>query len=164
MDNANRPAFLVSPAGLRYPFFVKNLPVPPPMWFLITSFILCFSGAWMPGEVKARSSFWISARDTNACIVSAVIQYDTKLEDRIRRENGVGNAVLQMDIHTQEPQELCTMLLMQQGDHRWRPLLCVTNIRGNIYSGYLILPPEFTLASPLEISLGERTIEAKFKK
>ena len=118
----------------------------------------------MPGEVKARSSFWISARDTNACIVSAVIQYDTKLEDRIRRENGVGNAVLQMDIHTQEPQELCTMLLMQQGDHRWRPLLCVTNIRGNIYSGYLILPSEFTLASPLEISLGERTIEAKFKK
>jgi len=54
--------------------------------------------------------------------------------------------------------------MMHQSGRRWRPLLCVTNIRGNIYSGYLILPREFDLASPVEISLGERTIEAKFMK
>jgi hypothetical protein len=40
----------------------------------------------------------------------------------------------------------------------------VTNIRGNIYSGYLILPPEFNLKSHIKISLGDRTIEAKFMK
>jgi len=119
---------------------------------------------WIPGEAEARSSFWISARDKNACIISAVVQYDTKLETRIRQENGVENAILKMDVNTKEPQELCTMLMMQQNGHRWRPLLCVTKVRGNIYSGYLILPQEFNLASEIEISLGNRTIEAKFMK
>lgn len=117
-----------------------------------------------PPEVEARSSFWISARDMNACILSAVVQYDSKLETKIRLKNGIDNAVLKMDIHTKEPQELCTMLMMKQNNHRWRPLLCVTGIRGNIYSGYLVLPRNFSLASPLEISLGERTIEARFMK
>jgi hypothetical protein len=140
------------------------MPVSPPTWFLICAFILTFPAVWIPGDVEARSSFWISARDKNACIISAVVQYDTKLETRIQLENGIDNAVLQMDVHTKEPQELCTMLMMQQDEHRWRPLLCVTNIRGNIYSGYLILPQEFNLASFIEISLGNRTIEAKFKK
>jgi hypothetical protein len=143
---------------------VRGLPVSLTKWFLIVTFVLTFSAVWIPGEVEARSSFWISARDKNACIISAVVQYDTELEARIRQENGVDNAILQMDVHTKEPQELCTMLMMQQAAHRWRPLLCVTNIRGNIYSGYLILPQEFTLASPVEISLGDRTIEAKFMK
>jgi hypothetical protein len=138
--------------------------VSPPTWFLICAFILTFPAVWIPGDVEARSSFWISARDKNACIISAVVQYDTKLETRIQLENGIDNAILQMDVHTKEPQELCTMLMMQQDEHRWRPLLCVTNIRGNIYSGYLILPQEFNLASFIEISLGNRTIEAKFKK
>jgi hypothetical protein len=116
------------------------------------------------GEVEARSSFWISARDKNACIVSAVVQYDKKLAARVRQENGIDNAVLKMDVNTKEPQELCTMLMMQQGEHRWRPLLCVIKFRGNIYSGYLILPQEFNLAFPIEISLGDRTIEATFMK
>ena len=149
---------------MRYPIYVRGLPVSLPKWFLITTFILTFSAVWTPGEVEARSSFWISARDKNACIVSAVVQYDTKLEARVRKENGIDNAILQMDVHTKEPQELCTMLMMQQDEHRWRPLLCVTNIRGNIYSGYLILPQEFKLDSDIVISLGNRTIEAKFMK
>jgi len=93
-----------------------------------------------------------------------VVQYDKKLEARVRQENGIDNAILQMDVNTKEPQELCTMLMMQQEEHRWRPLLCVTKIRGNIYSGHLILPQEFNLTSPLEISLGGRTIEATFMK
>lgn len=114
--------------------------------------------------VEARSSFWISSRDENACIVSAVIQYDGRLEEEVRKENGIDNAVLQMDVHTREPQELCTMLMMNQNEHRWRPLLCVTKIRGNIYTGYLILPREFDLKAEIEISLGERTIRAKFLK
>lgn len=114
--------------------------------------------------VEARSSFWISSRDENACIVSAVIQYDGRLEAEVRKENGIDNAVLQMDVHTREPQELCTMLMMNQNEHRWRPLLCVTKIRGNIYTGYLILPREFDLKAEIEISLGERTIRAKFLK
>jgi hypothetical protein len=126
--------------------------------------IFTFSAVFSPGKAKARSSFWISTRDKNACIVSAVIQYDLKLEKKIQQENRINNAVLMMDINTKEPQELCTMLMMHQGDHRWRPLLCVTKVRGNIYSGYLVLPQDFNLASPIEISLGERTIEAKFMK
>lgn len=113
---------------------------------------------------SARSSFWISSRDKNACIVSAVVQYDTRLEEQVRKENGITNNVLQMDIHTQEPQELCSMLLMHQGPIQWRPLLCVTKIRGNIYSGYLILPEEFNLGVPIVIRLGDRTVEAKFVK
>ena len=117
-----------------------------------------------PGEVEARSSFWISSRDSNACIVSAVVQYDVKLEAKVRQENGIDNSILQMDVNTKEPQELCTMLMMNQNDHRWRPLLCVTKIRGNIYSGYLILPHEFRLDSDIEISLGSRTIQARFMK
>lgn len=138
--------------------------VPPLSLFLILVLTLIFNAAWIPGKVEARSSFWISARDKNACIVSAVIQYDTNLEARIRAENGISNPVLQMDVHTKEPQELCTMLMMNQNSHRWRPLLCVTQVRGNIYSGYLILPPEFTLEADIEISLGERAIKTKFMK
>ncbi|MDF1535862.1 MAG: hypothetical protein P1S46_05080 [bacterium] len=117
-----------------------------------------------PHQLQARSSFWISSRDTNACIVSAVVQYDEKLEAQVREENGITNVILQMDINTKEPQELCSMLMMDQGENRWRPLLCVTNIRGNIYKGYLILPEEFTLANPIQIRLGDRTVEAKFLK
>ena len=143
---------------------MKGFSVSSPTWFLIITFILTFPALWQAGEVEARSSFWISARDKNACIVSAVVQYDEKLEARVRQENGIDNAVLRMDVNTKEPQELCTMLMMQQNEHRWRPLLCVTNLRGNIYSGHLILPQEFNLASPLEISLGDRTIEATFMK
>jgi hypothetical protein len=153
---------------LRYPVSMKGFSVSSPTWFLVITFvitfILIFPAIWPTGEVEARSSFWISARDKNACIVSAVVQYDKNLEARIRQENGIDNAVLQMDVNTKEPQELCTMLMMQQNEHRWRPLLCVTNLRGNIYSGHLILPREFNLASPLEISLGDRTIEATFMK
>jgi len=144
--------------------YVRGLLFPPSKWFLIVAFILTSSVVWIPAEVEARSSFWISARDKNACIISAVVQYDTKLEARIRKENGIDNTILQMDVHTKEPQELCTMLMMRQDEQRWRPLLCVTKIRGNIYSGYLILPKEFNLASQIEISLGDRTIEAKFMK
>jgi hypothetical protein len=128
----------------------------------ILAVILLLAAA--PRPVEARSSFWISSRDTNACIVSAVIQYDKKLEARIREDNGITNVILRMDVHTKEPHELCSMLMMQQGDSRWRPLLCVTSIRGNIYKGYLILPEEFTLADPIAIRLGARTVEAKFVK
>jgi hypothetical protein len=149
---------------LRYAFRVRGLSGSLPAFFLVLTLILTSPIVWTPGEVEARSSFWISARDKNACIVSAVVQYDEKLEARVRQENGIDNAVLHMDVNTKEPQELCTMLMMQQNGHRWRPLLCVTNLRGNIYSGHLILPPEFNLASPLEISLGTRTIEATFMK
>jgi hypothetical protein len=120
--------------------------------------------AGWPKGIDARSSFWISSRDTKACIVSAVVQYNKKLEAQIREDNGITNVVLQMDIHTKEPQELCSMLMMHQGDARWRPLLCVTKIRGNIYKGYLILPQEFTLADPIQVQLGDRTVEAKFLK
>jgi len=143
---------------------VRDLSVSSPIWFLLITFIFTFPAVWIPGEVEARSSFWISARDKNACIVSAVIQYDKKLEAQVRRENGIDNAILQMDVNTKEPQELCSMLMMRQDEHRWRPLLCVTNIRGNIYSGHLILPIEFTLSSQIEISLGDRAIKAKFMK
>ena len=149
---------------MRYPLFVRIFRVSPPAWFLIIIFLLTFRAPWASGEAEARSSFWISSRDENACIISAVIQYDGRLEEEIRQENGIDNAVLQMDVHTKEPQELCTMLMMNQDNHRWRPLLCVTKIRGNIYSGYLILPREFDLNSDIEISLGERTIRAKFIK
>jgi hypothetical protein len=149
---------------LRYPLFVRVFSVSRPAWFLIITFLLTFPAAGAPREAEARSSFWISSRDENACIISAVIQYDVKLEEEVRQENGIDNAVLQMDVHTKEPQELCTMLMMNQNSHRWRPLLCVTKIRGNIYSGYLILPREFRLDSDIEISLGERTIRAKFLK
>ncbi len=128
----------------------------------ILAVILVLAAAPRPAE--ARSSFWISSRDTNACIVSAVVQYDKKLEAQIREDNGITNVILQMDVHTKEPQELCSMLMMYQGDNRWRPLLCVTNIRGNIYKGYLILPEEFTLADPIAIRLGDRTVEARFIK
>ena len=149
---------------MRYPFPVRGANVTPSVWILILSFILTFPAVWIPAEVEARSSFWISTRDKNACIVSAVIQYDTKLEARIQGENRIKNAILQMDINTKEPQELCTMLMMHQEGRRWRPLLCVTNIRGNIYSGYLILPEGFKLDSDIEISLGNRKVMAKFKK
>lgn len=50
------------------------------MWFLVITFILSIPAVWTPGDAEARSSFWISARDKNACIVSAVVQYDKKLE------------------------------------------------------------------------------------
>ncbi|UCG37974.1 MAG: hypothetical protein JSV00_07155 [bacterium] len=110
----------------------------------------------------ARNSFWISSRDKNACIVSAVVQYNPRLEAQVRQENGISNAILQMDIHTKEPQELCNLLMMRQKDESWRPLLCVTQIRGNIYSGYLILPEEFRLSLPIEIRLGDRSVEANF--
>ena len=149
---------------MRYPVVVKGLSVSTPKWFLLITFILTFLMLCPPGEVEARSSFWISSRDSNACIVSAVVQYDVKLEAKVRQENGIDNSILQMDVNTKEPQELCTMLMMNQNDHRWRPLLCVTKIRGNIYSGYLILPHEFRLDSDIEISLGSRTIQARFVK
>lgn len=134
------------------------------MWSFTIVLSLAFLATLHQGKAEARSSFWISTRDRNACIVSAVVQYNVKLEARVRQDNGIGNAILQMDLHTQEPQELCTMLLMKQGRHQWRPLLCVTTVRGNIYSGYLVLPPEFTLQFPVEINLGGRTIEAEFVK
>ena len=149
---------------MRYPFPVRGSSVQRSTWFLILTLILTFFAAWSPAELEARSSFWISARDQNACIVSAVVQYDRKLESRIRLENGIGNSILQMDVHTKAPQELCTMLMLEQKEHRWRPLLCVTTIRGNIYSGYLVLPEEFNLSSGIKISLGERTVEARFMK
>jgi hypothetical protein len=135
-------------------------------WGKVAFFILTMAivvTGW-PSQAKARSSFWISSRDTKACIVSAVVQYDKKLEAQIREDNGITNVVLQMDVHTKEPQELCSMLMMHQGDTRWRPLLCVTNIRGNIYKGYLILPLEFTLVDPIMVQLGNRSVEAKFLK
>lgn len=149
---------------MRYPFSVKGLPGFSPVWSLAIVLFLAFLAPQIIGKAEARSSFWISDRDKNACIVSAVVQYDPKLEARVQKENGIGNAILQMDLHTKEPQELCTMLMMKQDDRLWRPLLCVTRIRGNIYSGYLVLPPEFSLQFPIEISLGSRTIEAGFVK
>lgn len=146
-----------------YPFLVKNFVL---TWGKFPLLILTFTilVTCLPPQVQARSSFWISSRDTKACIVSAVVQYDKKLEAQIREENGITNVVLQMDIHTKEPHELCTMLMMHQGDTRWRPLLCVTKIRGNIYKGYLILPEAFTLADPIQVQLGDRSVEAKFLK
>jgi hypothetical protein len=148
---------------LLYSFFVKVfvLAVGRTLTFIL-AVTLVLGATSHPAE--ARSSFWISSRDTNACIVSAVVQYDKKLEAQIRKDNGITNAILLMDVHTKEPHELCSMLMMQQGDSRWRPLLCVTNIRGNIYKGYLILPEEFTLTDPIAIRLGDRTVEAKFVK
>lgn len=146
-----------------YPFLVK--------YFVLTwgkrSLLILTAALLVAGwhqQVQARSSFWISSRDTNACIVSAVVQYDKKLEAQIREDNGITNVVLKMDIHTKEPQELCSMLMLHQGETSWRPLLCVTNIRGNIYKGYLILPEAFTLVDPIMVRLGDRSVEAKFLK
>lgn len=112
---------------------------------------------------SARSSFWISARDKSSCIVSAVFQYEKKTEARIQQEREIKNPIIMMDIHTKDPRELCNMLTLRQGDFMWRPLLCVTEVRGNIYKGHIILPEEFNLDLPISISLGQRTIEARFQ-
>ena len=111
----------------------------------------------------ARSSFWISTRDKSSCIVSAVFQYEKMAETRIQQEQEINNAIIMMDIHTKDPRELCNLLILKQGEYLWRPLLCVTEVRGNIYKGHIILPEEFSLDKPLSISLGQRTIEAKFR-
>jgi len=111
----------------------------------------------------ARSSFWISSRDKSSCIVSAVFQYEKKTEARIQQEREIENSIIMMDIHTKDPRELCNMLTLKQGEHMWRPLLCVTEVRGNIYKGHIILPEEFSLDQPISISLGQRSIEAKFQ-
>lgn len=114
------------------------------------------------GAASARSSVWISSRDSNACIVSAVFQYDKKFEANIQKENSMSNAVLRMDINTREPAELCSTLMMVQGENRWRPLICVKQARGAIYKGYLVLPEEFVLYRPIEIYLGDRRVDANF--
>ena len=111
----------------------------------------------------ARSSFWISARDKSSCIVSAVFQYEKKVEARIQKEREIENSIIMMDIHTKDPRELCNMLTLRQGEFMWRPLLCVTEVRGNIYKGHIILPEGFSLDQPISISLGQRSIEAKFQ-
>lgn len=121
-----------------------------------------FLGAALVGPTQARSSFWISSRDESSCIVSAVFQYERKFEERIRSERGISNPIIMMDVHTKDPRELCNMLTLRQGEFLWRPLLCVTEVRGNIYKGHLILPEEFSLERPIKISLGDRTIEASF--
>jgi hypothetical protein len=115
-------------------------------------------------DVMARSSVWISSRDSNSCIVSAVFQYDKKFESDLRKENGIESAILRMDINTKEPAELCNMLMMVQGEVKWRPLICVQQARGNIYKGYLVLPEEFVLYKPIEIYLGDRKVDANFIK
>ena len=127
---------------------------------LILAFLLIVGAA---ASSFARSSFWISARDKSSCIVSAVFQYEKKTEVRIQQEREIENPVIMMDIHTKDPRELCSMLTLRQGEHMWRPLLCVTEVRGNIYKGHIILPEEFSLEQPISISLGQRTIEAKFQ-
>ena len=146
-----------------YPFLVKYFVLTWGKRSLIILVVALLLAGWLQ-QVQARSSFWISSRDTKACIVSAVVQYDKKLEAQIREDNGITNVVLKMDVHTKEPHELCSMLMMHQGETRWRPLLCVTNIRGNIYKGYLILPEAFTLIDPIMVQLGDRSVEAKFLK
>ncbi len=127
--------------------------------FILTLFLL--AGSVAPSF--ARSSFWISSRDKSSCIVSAVFQYEKKTEARIQQEREIENSIIMMDIHTKDPRELCNMLTLKQGEHMWRPLLCVTEVRGNIYKGHIILPEEFSLNQPISISLGQRSIEAKFQ-
>lgn len=129
---------------------------------LLALFLLPALTAVVPARVEGRSSIWISSRDQNSCIVSAVFQYDEKMESELRRQNDITNAVLQIDIHTRDPAELCKMLVMAQGPNTWMPLVCLTGVRGNIYSGYLILPEEFDLGKDIEIRLGDRTVSARF--
>ena len=53
---------------------------------------------------EAGSSFWISARDESACIVSAVVQYDRRAEAKVRLENGiVGRAAVPSGASTGTP-------------------------------------------------------------
>jgi len=77
---------------------VKGLPVSSPTRFLVITFILTFPAIWSIGDVEARSSFSLCARDKNARIISAVVQYNTRLEARILLENVIDIAVLQIEI------------------------------------------------------------------
>ncbi len=117
-----------------------------------------------PASADARSSFWISSRDSNACIISAVVQHDAEFETRLQMEHRIDNPILKMDIHTRNPSELCSLLVMAQDGIKWRPLLCVNTIRGNIYKGYLVLPRQFELGKPIELRLGQRKISVLFLK
>lgn len=119
---------------------------------------------WLLGAppAQARNSYWISTRDQSSCIVSAVFQYEPRFESRVRQERKIANSIILMDIHTKDPRELCNLLTLRQGQFQWRPLMCVTEVRGNIYRGHLILPEEFILDRPIEITLGDRVIEARF--
>ncbi len=148
---------------MRYYKNVKNPPLSgrPRLTKGISLAVLLLVMVWLT-PAEARSSFWVSARDASSCIVSAVFQYERKFEERIHGECGITNPVILMDIHTREPRELCNMLVMRQGQTAWRPLLCVTEIRGNIYKGHLILPEDFALDRPIQITLGDRTIDARF--
>jgi len=117
-----------------------------------------------PASTDARSSFWISSRDSNACIISAVVQHDVEFETRLQMEHRIDNPILKMDIHTRQPSELCSLLVMAQDNIQWRPLLCVNTIRGNIYKGYLVLPRKFELSKPIELRLGQKKVSALFLK
>jgi hypothetical protein len=115
----------------------------------------------------AVNSYWISTKDESACIVSAVVQNDRQEEMRIRNTNGLTEAILVMDLHMRNPEDLCRLLVFRNTTLNgtvieWKPMLCVTEKRENIYHGYVVMPPEFNFNQPLVITLGDRTINASF--
>jgi hypothetical protein len=115
----------------------------------------------------AVNSYWISTKDESACIVSAVVQYDRQEEMRIRNSNGLNEPILVMDLHMRNPEDLCRLLVFRNkalngAMLEWKPMLCVTEKRENIYHGYVVMPPEFNFNQPLIITLGDRTINAVF--
>ncbi len=110
----------------------------------------------------AVNSYWVSTKDETSCIVSAVVQYNRQEEARIRKANGLTESVLIMDINLRNPEDLCRMLVFRQEQEEYRPVLCVTETRGNIYHGYIILPDTFTLTKPITITLGGSETKAVF--
>ncbi len=123
--------------------------------------------AWIP-LAHAANSYWVSTKDESSCIVSAVVQYDREEENKIRKANGLTETILIMDLHMRNPEDLCRLLVFSQEgiDGRkvdWKPMLCVTDKRQNIYHGYVVMPPDFNFNKPLIVTLGDRTVTATFK-
>jgi hypothetical protein len=117
---------------------------------------------------RAANSYWVSTKDESSCIVSAVVQYDREQELAIRKANGLTETILIMDLHMRNPEDLCRLLVFSQEgiDGRrvdWKPMLCVTDKRENIYHGYVVMPPDFNFNKPLLVTLGDRTVTATFK-
>lgn len=116
----------------------------------------------------AANSYWVSTKDESSCIVSAVVQYDREEEKKVRKANGLTESILVMDLHMRNPEDLCRLLVFRQegavsGPLVWKPMLCVTEKRENIYHGYVVMPPEFSFNLPLTIVLGDRSVNAKFE-
>jgi len=116
----------------------------------------------------AANSYWVSTKDESSCIVSAVVQYDREEEKKVRKANGLTETILVMDLHMRNPEDLCRLLVFRQeggvaGPLVWKPMLCVTEKRENIYHGYVVMPAEFSFNLPLTIVLGDRSVHAKFE-